>query len=334
MRQTKGAHPLSMSEGETLTNRGAPDVSRLRRRIGAAGLDGLILGIIGMIIGTVFFTQLVELDQLGRIIGLLIAVPYFSLLNSRIGTGQTIGKKLLGIRVVNARGETIGLGISTLRAAVLLLPWALNGIAYPRDGSVVLLSAIALGLFGVGGSIVYLAVANRRSRQSLHDWAACTWVVPANSESDPPNILPRVHAAVVAGILVGSLFLPAVASNWAEENPVLEGLFPLQKTIQEAMGTQHVGVTRGSSTFTSASSSKTTNFLSVTVRFPYPLDEFDPAAREVASIVLQMDDRVETYDQIRVRLEYGFNILIARSNTHRTFSYTPAEWRDEISKNN
>jgi hypothetical protein len=137
---------------------------------------------------------------------------------------------------------------------------------------------------------------------------------------------------VVTVILVASLLLPSLASHWAVNEPALEGIFPLQEAIQETLGTQHVGVLRGSSTFTSASGSETKKFLKVSVRFPYVLDEFDSTARKVASIVLQMDDRVETYDQVRVRLEYGFNILIAKTGIHRTFSYTPAEWRDEILK--
>jgi uncharacterized RDD family membrane protein YckC len=321
-----------VSEAETLENCETPCVSGLWRRIGAALVDGLILGTVGMILGVAFFSQLVELGEWGRIIGLAIAVPYFALLNSRIGKGQTIGKKLLGIRVVNAHAGNIGLGGATLRAVILLLPCALNGILIPSGSSIGFQSLLSLGLFGIGGSIVYLAVANRRSRQSLHDLAVDSWVVRADSESLPPKLLPRIHAIVVVALLVGSLSVPALVSDWAEEEPLLEGIFPMQAAIRESMGTQRVGVLRGSSTFTSSSGSKTTQYLSVTVRFPRELDDFEPIAREVASIVLEMDDRIETYDQIRIRLEYGFNILIAKTSIHRTFSYTPEEWRNEIPK--
>jgi hypothetical protein len=42
-----------------------------------------------------FFQQFVELGGWGRAIGFPIAAIYFVILNSRIGGGQTIGKRIL-----------------------------------------------------------------------------------------------------------------------------------------------------------------------------------------------------------------------------------------------
>lgn len=44
------------------------------------------------------------LGQAGRLIGFVIALGYFGLLNSSLGHGQTLGKRLLGIRVVDPNG--------------------------------------------------------------------------------------------------------------------------------------------------------------------------------------------------------------------------------------
>lgn len=309
----------------------ATRISGIWRRLGALSLDGLLLGVSGMVLGMALYDELIELGQLGRIVGLVIAVPYFALLNSRIGAGQTLGKRLLGIRVVGASGETVGPGAALLRTAILVLPWALNGIVVPNDSSVVVQAAVTLGVFGVGGSILYLVLANRHSRQSLHDLAARTWVVLADSQAPPPGTLSRVHAVVVACLLSISLLLPAFASRWAAESSSIAELIPLQASIQEAVGSSAVSVHRSTTVFKSTSGSDAIEYLKVTARLTHKVDDFAPTAREIAAIVLRSDARMEEYENLVIVVGYGFDILIASTNVSRTFSHTPAEWRREIS---
>jgi uncharacterized RDD family membrane protein YckC len=69
-------------------------------------------------------------------------------------TGSTLGKRILGIRVVRRDGRHPGLGRATLRAV---------------------LAGLSLGLVGLG---VLLALFTRSGR-ALHDLLARTWVVEA-----------------------------------------------------------------------------------------------------------------------------------------------------------
>ena len=103
------------------------------RRIGAFIIDMLLLGVVGLslvyLIPEIF-------DALGRwsfMTGYLIAGLYFSIFDSTILTGQTIGKKVLNLRVVNRDGATVGLVSVAARFLLALTPWFLNGRPFPAD---------------------------------------------------------------------------------------------------------------------------------------------------------------------------------------------------------
>ena len=53
------------------------------------------------------FDRLAALGSLGRLIGGAIALAYFALMNSELGGGQTFGKRLVKIRVVQANGTPV-----------------------------------------------------------------------------------------------------------------------------------------------------------------------------------------------------------------------------------
>ena len=74
------------------------------RRIGAFFIDGLILGLFGFLLGLFLENYFVQIGGWGRLIGFSIALLYFGLLNSSLNKGQTIGKILLKINVVDTNG--------------------------------------------------------------------------------------------------------------------------------------------------------------------------------------------------------------------------------------
>jgi len=67
------------------------------RRFAAAFLDGLILGVIGFIGGVILGS-----DNAANVAGLLLGIAYYTYLEG--STGQTLGKKALGIRVIDLKG--------------------------------------------------------------------------------------------------------------------------------------------------------------------------------------------------------------------------------------
>ena len=132
-------------------------LASLWRRLGAFFLDCLFLGAIGLAIGSFFVQRLVDLGPWGRLLGFAVAITYFGAFNSNLGKGQTLGKRLLKIKVIGRDGTSLSLPKALLRFVPLGVPWFLNNAQFPES---VLLSpsiyALSVGVFGVGLSVVYL----------------------------------------------------------------------------------------------------------------------------------------------------------------------------------
>ena len=138
------------------------------RRVGALFIDALILGILGFILGFAFENVWVQMGVWGRFIGFGIALIYFGVMNSKLFDGQTIGKKLFKLRVVNAENETISFGRSVLRYIILAIPFSLNGAHFSGEimGSF-WIYPLSLIIFGGCVSIGYLYIF-KCSRIRLH----------------------------------------------------------------------------------------------------------------------------------------------------------------------
>jgi len=115
---------------DTLDREGWParKIAGFWRRIGAFVVDGFVLGIVGMILGLLFFDAFASIGAYAKLIGFAIALAYFGIGNSRIGGGQTLGKRYQGVRVVDGHDQLPTLPRSLLRYAVLGIPFFANGL--------------------------------------------------------------------------------------------------------------------------------------------------------------------------------------------------------------
>jgi len=114
------------------------------------------------------------------LIGFFLALPYFGILNSRAGNGQTIGKRLLSLQVVDCNGDTLSFSDSLLRYFVLAIPFYLGNVAFPVTRTPWIASALfTMVTFGGGAATAYLIAFNRRTRQGLHDLAVDSFVADA-----------------------------------------------------------------------------------------------------------------------------------------------------------
>ena len=74
------------------------------QRLVAAIIDGIIVGVVGTVVG------LIVRNELGGLLSLALGVAYYGWLEGS-PSGQTIGKRMLGIRVYDLRqGGPIGTG--------------------------------------------------------------------------------------------------------------------------------------------------------------------------------------------------------------------------------
>ncbi|MFC5580503.1 RDD family protein [Rhodanobacter terrae] len=190
------------------------------RRLGALAIDLILLGIAGLILGALFFDPLARMGAYARLIGFAIALAYFGLCNSRIGGGQTLGKRWLGVRVVDAHDQLLSLPRSLLRYAVLGIPFFANGL--PLDPTLAMSTPLgyllALVVFGGMFAIVYLYIFNRRTRQSLHDLVVGSYVERFDGAARPVPfpVMWRGHLAVAALLAALALSAPVIASRFAQ----------------------------------------------------------------------------------------------------------------------
>ncbi len=301
-------------------------ISGFWRRIGALFIDSLILGIVGFLLGLMFEGIFVEIGAWGRLIGFSIALIYFGILNSRIGSGQTIGKKVLKLRVVNSKNETIGLGRSLLRYTVLAVPFSLNGAQFSNEAMLsYLVYPLSLIVFGGMLSITYLYVFNRITRQSLHDLAVGTFVVNSDVGVQETGSVWKVHLIAVITLFIAATLVPAFTSQLAQSEPFKDMLTAQEALLNEA-AVKYASVTTSSTTFTSSSEgSKTTTYVTAKAFLTENNVQDIELARRLAALVAANYPESKNKDLIQVTLTYGYDIGIWSQWHNHNHQFSPNE---------
>ncbi|MEM1096060.1 MAG: RDD family protein [Bacteroidota bacterium] len=109
---------------------------------------------------------------------------YFAL-SDRSSRGATVGKRLLGLRTQAKAGRHLGFSRALGRTAIKMVPWEVTHASaflfVPALGEFAAGNMVGIG-FAYVLSFVYLFVAWRTDgRQSVHDLATKTHVVPADA---------------------------------------------------------------------------------------------------------------------------------------------------------
>lgn len=301
----------------------APEFAGAWRRIGAFVIDAFLLGLVGILAGLVLFDFFVRIGVWGRLLGFVIALAYFGILNSRIGNGQTLGKRLLKIKVVGADGAAQPLHKSALRYAVLGIPWFLNGAWFSAEVlTSPLLYLLAVAVFGAGLSIAYLFLFNRPARQSLHDLAVASYVVRAESSgSIAASPVGRVHVVVVTVLIAIAAAVPYFTSGLVAKEP-FSALMGAYRAISAEPGVIHAGVNKG----WSSSGAEQSTYLSVVAYLTEPRVDDTDKARRLAILAIQADPSAMKVGAVHVTLVYGYDIGIASAQRSQSYVNTAAGW--------
>lgn len=339
-----------MSIGE---ERGAATAPRVElagfwRRLGALAIDGLILGAAGWLIGAFFYERLVSIGQFARVIGFAIQLPYLAVLNSRLGGGATLGKRAMGIRVVARDGDGISLPRSSWRAAVFLLPFYLNGFdfSFLGLGGKLALAVVALDVFmvfGVVGATVYLYLANRNTRQVVHDLAAGTFVVREGSAAAIDRHISKIHVVVVvlwlaatagAALLASQSASPSLKSWFGQTfDADYDTLLAIQSVVNSDPAVLNSNVAVNTTTFkTFGKPATTTSYLVVTATLRRRIDDPEAEVTNIAAKVLEKYPGILNRDRLSVTVRYGYDLGIWSNWNRYSYSYTPDEWLERTGK--
>jgi len=228
----------------------------------------------------------------------------------------------------------LSVGASVLRAAIFCAPYFLNGAFIDVGKSTSWLSILVTFLvFGVGISIVYLLIFNRRTRQSLHDLAVGAYVVSGKALGhigDGRRMWPA-HFAVVGLILLAALVLPYVSQRFLNSAPFAE-LLAVQQGLQQEPEVRHATAYIGVNSFFSKNQgAKTTHIFSSKVFVSGQIPDLDSLANRSAQIILERDPSAEKEDVISISIIYGYDIGIASSWRTQGFAFSPEQWRSRFS---
>lgn len=297
-------------------------ISGFWRRLAALAIDVLVLAVIGFVIGALFFNALAGLGSQGFWVGLLIAVAYFSWMNSSYRNGQTIGKKLMKIRVVDMLGNTISLWRSFKRSLLLVVPFI-----YPSVGKESLDLFFGVIALFAAVTIIYLYIFNNQTRQTLHDLALKTYVVHAGYDLALEEIpVPSRHFAgtALAGVLVVALTVFA----WSETRYTIPGADRTLKALHKDPNVYAAAVNHIVSSNSKGPSNKIA--IAITVKkLPAPVYL---KAKQISELAMQEMPDARGMDSLSITVNYGYNIGIVRYQKGLTYGGTPADWESNTVK--
>ena len=273
------------------------------------------------------FDTLARLGAYARIIGFIIAILYFGILNSRIGNGQTLAKRWLGLRVVDGRGLCLSLPRSLLRYTVLGLPFFFNYLPMDfRTTPVLVYTLVSLVLFGGMFSIFYLYIFNRRTRQSLHDLAVGTYVVNVNPGGLrlPPVTMWRGHLVVVGLIALLALVAPSIGELFAHQAS-FQPMLAVQQQLLQQPHVRNAGFVDGESYLYTNGKSQTHRYLQAELTLDAPIISDSDVAKAAARVIQAAYPEKSKQATIVVRMTYGYNMIIASRWNSEVYRFEPGE---------
>lgn len=296
-------------------------------RVFAIFIDLLIVGSVGYVLGLFLFDTLARLGAYARIIGFIIAISYFGILNSRIGQGQTLAKRWLGLRVVDGHGVCLPLSRSLLRYTVLGLPFFFNYLPIDfRSTPMGVLILVSLVLFGGMLGTFYLYVFNRRTRQSLHDLVVGSYVVkvkPAGLRL-PPVTMWRGHLVVLGVIALLAIIAPLLGERLAGRTFFQSALAVQQQLLQQPH-VRRAGFVDGQSFVYKNGESQASSYLQADLTLDAPMVSDADVARAAASVIEAAYPEKSKQATIEVRLVYGYDMVIASRSESQVYRYEPGE---------
>ncbi|MCL2789270.1 MAG: RDD family protein [Desulfobulbus sp.] len=308
------------------------------RRFGAFAIDMLLLSAVAHLMAWAFRDGFIHLGPHGRLVGGLLFLAYFLPQDSALKGGQTLGKRLLDLKVVDTKNKPPSVVRTLARTMVLAVPVFLNGYYFACDGfapswwMMALSCLLSLIVFGSFAAFVYLWLFNRRSKQLLHDLVTGTVVVRASSES-ATVVTAHVHK-IIAGVLCILGIVPALVGTNLAKQIIGQGSFPgmvaAQKEIQTLPEVTQASITEQHAFITDSTGTRENVVLIVTVTLNQKYDDLKPEAIRVASKAISS---LKIADNMRVSVIvcYGYDLGIATSSYNMRETHTAKTWKEAAS---
>ncbi|REC79614.1 hypothetical protein DRF60_04160 [Chryseobacterium elymi] len=296
-------------------------------RIWALLIDSLILGIIGFILGFTFENFFISMGESAKLIGWIISLAYFTILNSELNNGQTMGKKLMKIQVTNIEGKTVDLKTSFIRGLILTTPFFLNGFKITDTATFSVVNIIqSIIIFTLGLGIMVFYIFNKETRQSLHDIVAKTYVVQDHRNSTvtimpQPKKLPfYITGGLLLLVIITSIYNYNSNSEIKKLLPVYEMISKQDHVSRASISMNHFS---GSKQYVYTISIKTDKKQQFNGHM-----ENDPIIKEAVETFINSNVYENDQDVLNVVIGSGFDIGIARQDYSYNVFKPIFKWRE------
>lgn len=312
-------------------------LSKFWTRIWALLIDTVILGFIGFILGFIFKTFFISLGENAKIIGWIISLAYFSILNSSLNNGQTFGKKIMNIQVVDIRGGTINLKESFVRTLIFITPFFLNGFRIPGTNlfSVfTIIQSIIIFTFGIGSILFYIF--NKETRQSIHDIIAKTYVAEEN-RNEEITLMPKfgkLPLFVLGGLLiVVSTFTIYTFNN----NSKISKLIPVYESILKQDNISDASISMNCTPIKDSVGIKHYIYTVIIKTYKDPeikskVDENNSELKQTVETFINSKVYETDNDILNVVVNSGFDIGIAKQNYSFNIYKPIFEWKKKYNQ--
>ncbi|NRO99287.1 hypothetical protein GWC77_25710 [Paraburkholderia sp. NMBU_R16] len=319
--------------GEPDDSRPTRNVVGFWRRSFAFWLDGLILALIGLALIVLAGDALMRLGQWGKLIGFAIGALYFTFLEGAPGRGQSLGKRLMNIKV--ARLDPTGLGPvrysqAWLRYAIVGVPTVLGGSPFigsmwnaPAWQWLVLINGVLLAvwLFALG----YLYLFNRPTRRTLQDLATSTIVVPVAATTGTRTPVRPLHWNILAGVAIVIAIGAGIGMHFM--SPTFRELGRVQQAVSTVPGVGEVGVSVGTSRM-SRSQGGTTTTRGAAISFTLPDSDLhcEQISPQVAKAALLDWPEAADQDYLSVICIRSIELGIVHWRNQSATVHSPGQW--------
>lgn len=289
------------------------------QRLIAFVIDVLIVSVPCFALAEVFHDFFLASPALAKIVGFIVTVLYFAVFGSRVVDGQTLGMMALRLKLVSRDGLPLSISRSLARYSTLFIPFLLTNIL-PLHTPGVIANSYETLMDTAGLVVLYLAIFNRKTGQSLHDLVTDTFVV------DSPGAGPvrvekfwKPHWAYICGLVVlgyGVMEIsPRTSSTFAE-------LTTIQSSIQRRTNLEPVNVTRK---FSGGHSG-----IVIAAACDQISTDHNKAAGILAGAALESDAQVQTEDYLAITCTQTLSLGFFKSTTQDSVVHTPEEWKNII----
>lgn len=300
-------------------------------------IDVLLLVIVGFVLGLLFKEYFISLKSNGIFIGFFASMFYFTICNSTICNGQTLGQFIFRIKVLDSNDNHLSLWSSLIRSAVLTIPYFF--LDYPIPGlsvNSIISTVIFNTLLFVQIGFAYFYIFNKSTRQTIHDFAVNSFVVSCKKEtesSERKRIKPLFYYLYlsVSIVLIIVLVIFSPSRIYTKKYPEKASISSKLNTIENISKCNlSIGIYKSFD----FQSSETYIILGCDIHVIQKIDENPESPENIElikkaiGIILENYPDINSVNNINIRINRGYDIGIFRSYQKVEVVKSPDEWND------